>query len=91
VLKGRITLPEARKTHKFIAEKLWNRVKFYSNSMQKMPFIRMIAVCNNLAYDNANEKSDIDLFIVVKDGIFYKPGKSLYVPTVPVKDDQSGE
>ena len=33
-----------------------------------MPFIRLVAVCNNLAYLNAKESADIDLFIVVKKG-----------------------
>lgn len=31
------------------------------------PFVRMAAVCNTVAYGNANEKSDIDLFVVTAD------------------------
>lgn len=68
VLKNRTNLVETRKTRKFIAEKLWNRVKLYSAWMQRMPFIRMIAVCNNLSTDNVDEKSDIDLFVVAEPG-----------------------
>jgi len=34
--------------------------------MQRVPFVRMIAVCNNLSYDNVDEASDIDLFVVIE-------------------------
>lgn len=33
-----------------------------------VPFLRMVAVCNNHAFGIANEKSDIDLFVVAKKG-----------------------
>ncbi|MBN1258211.1 hypothetical protein JXA05_00430 [Candidatus Peregrinibacteria bacterium] len=68
VLPGRAVTVETRKTRKFIAEKLWNRVKLYGQYMRNVPFVRMIAVCNNLSYNNASEQSDIDLFVVVKPG-----------------------
>lgn len=68
VLPGREPVIETRKTRKFIAEKFWNRTKLYGTYMRSLPFIRMIAVCNNLSYDNSSELSDIDLFIVVKPG-----------------------
>lgn len=67
-LPGRESIIETRKTRKFIAEKFWNRVKLYGQYMRAVPFVKMIAVCNNLAYDNPTEQSDIDLFIVVKPG-----------------------
>ncbi len=68
VLKGRCPIVETRKTRKFIAEKYWNRTKMYGLYMRSVPFVKMIAVCNNLSYDNPNEQSDIDLFIVIKPG-----------------------
>jgi hypothetical protein len=68
VLKGRGSIIETRKSHKFIAEKFWGRVRLYGNYMRAVPFIRMIAVCNNLAYDNPSETSDIDLLVVVEPG-----------------------
>ncbi len=68
VLAGREPIIETRKTRKFIAEKFWNRTKLYGQYMRSVPFTRMIAVCNNLAYDNPSHQSDIDLFIVVKPG-----------------------
>jgi len=68
VLAGREIIIETRKTRKFIAEKFWNRTKLYGTYMRSVPFVEMIAVCNNLAYDNPNSQSDIDLYIVVKPG-----------------------
>lgn len=32
------------------------------------PFLRMAAVCNNLAFGRVDEKSDIDVFVVAKSG-----------------------
>ncbi len=68
VLPGREPLAETRKARKFIAEKFWNRTKLYGTYMRQVPFTKMIAVCNNLSYNNPSESSDIDLFIVVKPG-----------------------
>jgi len=68
VLRGRSSIVETRKARKFIAEKLWNRTNLYGQYMRVVPFVRMIAVCNNLAYDNPSQESDIDLFIVIKPG-----------------------
>jgi hypothetical protein len=68
VLAGREPIIETRKARKFIAEKFWTRTKLYGTYMRSVPFVEMIAVCNNLAYDNPSEQSDIDLYIVVKPG-----------------------
>lgn len=68
ILPGREQIIETRRTRKFVAEKFWNRTKLYGHYMRSIPFVRMIAVCNNLAYDNSGEQSDIDLFIVVRPG-----------------------
>ncbi len=67
-LPGRESIVETRKTRRFIAEKFWTRTRLYGQYMRAVPFVKMIAVCNNLAYDNPNEQSDIDLFIVIKSG-----------------------
>ncbi len=68
VLKDRAKLADLRKSRKFIAEKYWGRVRQYGQYIVQVPFVKMVAVCNNLAYDNATELSDIDLFIVIKKG-----------------------
>lgn len=66
VLKDRANLADTRKARKFLAEKLWGRTRQYCQYLTNVPFVEMIAACNSLAYDNPNEESDIDLFIVIK-------------------------
>lgn len=68
ILKDRGKLVDIRKSRRFLAEKLWNRTRQYTQYITHIPFVRMIAVCNNLAYDNPSEVSDIDLFIVIEKG-----------------------
>ncbi len=51
-----------------IEKKLWRRVKLYLKVLHLVPFVKMVAVCNNLAFGRVDEKSDIDLFIVAKHG-----------------------
>ncbi|MEK7085592.1 MAG: hypothetical protein AAB953_01080 [Patescibacteria group bacterium] len=53
---------------KEIEKNLWVRVRKYVRFLKIVPFVRMIAVCNNLAFGKVDEKSDIDLFIVAKSG-----------------------
>lgn len=38
----------------------------YAPVLRICPFVRMVAVCNNLALGKVDEKSDIDLFVVAK-------------------------
>ncbi|MCB9803179.1 hypothetical protein H6761_04205 [Candidatus Nomurabacteria bacterium] len=67
-LKGREYTHIIRKHHNNLAERKFNRairlVKFY----KFLPFIKMIAICNTLAYSNTNEESDIDFFVVAQKG-----------------------
>lgn len=51
-----------------LEEKYWKRAKVYVGMLRVVPFLRMVAVCNNLAFGKVSEKSDIDLFIVAKGG-----------------------
>lgn len=67
VLKNRLEIIRKRKENYFISEKLWMKTRQYMSYISKVPFVKMIAICNNLAYNNANYKSDIDLFIIIKD------------------------
>ncbi|MDP2642627.1 MAG: hypothetical protein Q8P62_02190 [Candidatus Peregrinibacteria bacterium] len=53
---------------KEIENKLWEKARKYIKILQIVPFVRMVSVCNNLAFGLADEKSDIDLFIVAKTG-----------------------
>ncbi len=54
-----------------IEKDLWNRVNRYVPWLRFVPFIRMVAVCNNLSFGKVKLDSDIDLFIVArKDRLF---------------------
>lgn len=58
----------SRKKREIISEKLWKKVRRFGFLFRMVPFVKMIAVCNSLAYNNADEKSDIDLFVVTSRG-----------------------
>ncbi len=53
---------------KEIEKKLWRRVNRFCFIFRICPFVRMISVCNNLAFGNVDERSDIDVFVVAKKG-----------------------
>lgn len=46
----------------------WDRVNKYLPVLQVVPGLRLVAICNNLAFGKVNFESDIDLFIVAKRG-----------------------
>ena len=47
---------------------LWKRVNRYLKFLRWIPFLRMVAVCNNLSFGRVSEKSDIDLFVIARSG-----------------------
>lgn len=51
-----------------VAKQLWKRVDKFRWILGLVPFVSLIAVCNNLAYNNTDKESDIDLFVVTKPG-----------------------
>ncbi|MBI2634689.1 hypothetical protein HYW82_03420 [Candidatus Peregrinibacteria bacterium] len=51
-----------------LEKKLWKRVWRYCRFLRFVPFLRMVAVCNNLAFGRVRAASDIDLFIVAREG-----------------------
>jgi len=51
-----------------IEKKLWGKSVRYMKILRLVPFLRLCAVCNNLAFGQVNEGSDIDLFIIAKRG-----------------------
>lgn len=67
-LKGRDEIAELRKERMKIAEDLWKKVERGRFLLSVCPFVKMAAVCNTLAYGNVTQSSDIDLFIITKDG-----------------------
>jgi len=67
-LKGRHELVERRNKNLVVTDKLWRKVYRFLKFFRMVPFIKMIAVCNTLAYNNPTQESDIDLFVVAKKG-----------------------
>lgn len=51
-----------------IEKQLWKKAEKYIQYLQVVPFLKMVAVCNNLAFGKVDERSDIDLFIIAKPG-----------------------
>lgn len=51
-----------------IEKLLWEKSEKYIKKLQVVPFLRMVSVCNNLAFGKVDEKSDIDIFIIAKKG-----------------------
>jgi hypothetical protein len=67
-LKGRQGLVKKRMERYNIAESKYNKTIRVVKILKFIPYLKMIAVCNNLAFNNAKEESDIDLFIITKSG-----------------------
>ncbi|MDD5749895.1 MAG: hypothetical protein PHO91_03890 [Patescibacteria group bacterium] len=63
-LKGRDHIYLQRKQNNNLAERKFRRARTLAKIYRFIPFVRMIAVCNSLAYSNAKESSDIDFFII---------------------------
>jgi len=70
-LVGREHIYLRRKQNNNLAERKFRRAVLLSKIYRFIPFVRMIAVCNSLAYSNAGENSDIDLFIITKRGTIW--------------------
>ncbi|MFH1284396.1 MAG: hypothetical protein ABIH78_02290 [Candidatus Peregrinibacteria bacterium] len=49
-----------------LENKLWKKTVCYVRILQIVPFVKMVSVCNNLAFGTVNAKSDIDLFVIAK-------------------------
>ena len=62
--KNRKALVETRKQKKKLANKLFRKCRHHGYLWQTIPFIKFIAVANNLAFHNPEPTSDIDLFVI---------------------------
>lgn len=70
-LKGRIDLVEQRIKRNKISEKKYKILLRVANVLRFVPYVRMVAVTGRLAMKNAEEKSDLDLLLVLeKEKIF---------------------
>jgi hypothetical protein len=65
-LKWRDDLVRIRKERYLLAEKKYKKLIRITSFIKLVPFIRLIATATGLAYVNAKENDDIDLFIIAK-------------------------
>lgn len=63
-LKGRKDSVEQRKKRYNIAEQKFKKAIKVIRLLRYLPFVKMIAICNTLAYSNSQPEADIDLFII---------------------------
>jgi tetratricopeptide (TPR) repeat protein len=63
-LKGKDNLVELRQKRYNLAEKKFKKALRIARFFKFIPGIKMIAVCNSLAWSNAREGGDIDFFII---------------------------
>ncbi|MCR4280004.1 MAG: hypothetical protein NUV82_01095 [Candidatus Komeilibacteria bacterium] len=67
-LPGRRAIVEIRQHRYMLAQLKFRVARRYARLFSFFPYIRFIGVCNTLAYNNAQDDSDIDFFVVVEPG-----------------------
>ena len=67
-LPGRGEIIAARQQRYVFARHKFKRALRAGKILARLPFVRMIAVCNSLSYGNARDSSDIDLFVATSAG-----------------------
>jgi hypothetical protein len=65
-LKNREDVIGTRLERYSLAERKYHRAKQMIRWLRFFPFIKMIGICNTLAYNNSRRDADIDLFIVTR-------------------------
>jgi len=65
-LTGRQSIIQTRLSRYNISEAKFKRAVKFIKVFSQLPFVKMIAVCNTLAYSNSSRSGDIDLFIITK-------------------------
>lgn len=65
-LRGRENNLKTRNERQVWAVKKYHRAQIVAKFFSYIPFVRLVGVCNSLAYNNARDESDIDLFVVTK-------------------------
>lgn len=63
-LKNRGHIYLLRKQNNNWAERKFQKTILMVKIFRYLPFVRMVAVCNNLSYSNSRDASDIDLFVI---------------------------
>ena len=67
-LNGREEIVLTRMSRYRLAEEKFHKAKKIIRVLRFTPFIKMIGICNTLAYNNSRPRADIDLFIITKRG-----------------------
>lgn len=65
-LPGAATTIETRLERYRLAKKKFSIALRGAAWLRRLPFVELIAVCNNVGYNNATVKSDVDFFIIVE-------------------------
>jgi hypothetical protein len=67
-LKGREDLFAIRRARAANSARVWKRARLYARWLERLPFVRMVAVTGALAVDNLNGRDDIDLLVISRPG-----------------------
>lgn len=67
-LAGRSAIVATRMERWVLSERKWRRARRIAGIVRWLPFVEFIGVVNTLAIDNARPESDIDFFIIVRQG-----------------------
>ena len=79
-LKGREKIVNTRKQRYIFAKHKYDKALRVTKFLSRLPFVRMISVCNSLSYSNTREESDIDLFVITaKGGVWWARFLSLLI------------
>jgi len=65
-LEGRVLTLNVRRDKEHRSKKLIQKAQKFIKYMQFLPFIRMVGICNGLAFYDAEKGSDIDIFIITE-------------------------
>jgi len=81
-LRGRAHIIKIGEEKDARAKRLIKKAEKYVKYMQMLPFVRMVGICNSLAFYDAEAGSDIDLFIIAeKNRLFLARTFSLILTT----------
>ncbi|HSD12844.1 MAG TPA: hypothetical protein VLC10_04760 [Patescibacteria group bacterium] len=70
-LAGRDAAVSTRERRFRLSEPKFARARRVARFLRLLPSVRLVAVCNSLAIANADEESDIDLFVVARPGTLW--------------------
>lgn len=67
-LRGKSEQARVRQDRSVISDRKFKRIIRVTKLLRLIPFLKMVAVCNTLAYQNPKETSDIDLLVIASSG-----------------------